>query len=236
MHLGALPKSLNSTLHFYSNFLLKDLKDLTKMNEVSFSNPLREITTLLYKDKEEKQQDRIVKQFDKSHTVHLVIWMNVRMKLLSCNRKYSAWLVSALRRMRGWQMLQQHWNRCLGKQSRECWLPATKARLEWQNIWKLQTYQGLWKGICKTHFSLLALFEHVSKYGTNENCLPGFTWVFKTFSTGPKQEGRQSGTLLMRTSCHSEQTSWLSIWKNKYVIEHQVYCFQQGRILVSACT
>ena len=70
---------------------------------------MREITTftLLYNGEEGKQQDRIVKQFDRSHTVNLMVWMKLRMKFLSCYRKYAAWLISALRRIREWQMLQQ---------------------------------------------------------------------------------------------------------------------------------
>lgn len=100
---------------------------------------------------------------------------------------------------------------------------------------KVADITGTLEGHLQNHFNLLALFERVSKHGTNENCLPVFTWIFKAFSTGSKQESRQSGTLLMRTSCRGKQTSWLSIQKNNYIIQHQVCHFQCRKILVVVC-
>lgn len=174
---------------------------------------MREITTftLLYNGEEGKQQDRIVKQFDKSHTVNLIVWMKLRMKFLICYRKYAPWLISAVRRIKGWQMLQQPseigvWESRAGSVG---------------YLWRKQNWNDKISESCghlQNHFNLLALFDCVSKYGTNENCLPVFTWILKTFSTGPKEECKQSGILLMRTSCHSKQTSCLSVWKNKYII------------------
>lgn len=96
-YLGTLFGFLNNnTLHFCSNFPLKNSKDFTKMNEVSPTHCEGDNSYYLIIKRLGKQH-RIVKQFDRSLVVHLMVWRNWRMKLLRCYRKYAAQLIPALR-------------------------------------------------------------------------------------------------------------------------------------------
>lgn len=131
-----------------------------------------------------------------------MVWRNWRMKLLRRYRKCAAWLILALRRIRGWKHCSSPLKWVLGRAERGVLVTWDENRTGMTTYLKVADITGTLEGHLQNHLNLLALFVCVSRYGTNENCLPLSTWIFKTFSTGPKEEGRQSGTVLMRTSCH----------------------------------